>query len=161
MRQSKESIVRLHGEEYYKEWVRVGNENRRRKKAGLPPIKMDKAKFDRPIPPPPVNDISVKMYLEFADDVPLPREERLDEIEKFSGEVQKRLRKWWKGITGRTDFIIVCDAISQVKNGTTIKMTADLTQLDMDENTQHNFKVGAPSVVLECMERYEEENFQR
>lgn len=94
-----------------------------------------------------VNDIQLKLMCSINKDTNyIELVERLDEAEKMAGRIQRRLTAWWKTITDRR-FILVVTAGNKVKYEDMMTFIVDLTMLNMDEQTVHNFKVGAPEVV--------------
>ena len=105
-----------------------------------------------------VNDIQLKLMCSIGKHTNYNElMERLDEAEKMAGRIQRRLTAWWKTITDRR-FILVVTAGNKVKYEDMMTFTVDLTMLNMDEQTIHNFKVGAPEIVRRFLNNEEDEN---
>lgn len=143
---TKDELIAKYGEEWYREYRARANENQRRRNKGLPPLPRKERVVE------PSNDLTIKMdvFIPYGEEVEYC--ERVDEICKFAGKVQNELRRWWRTDTGRTDFILVADAVSRARYKPDVLLTIDLTMLDLNDDLKERFKWGAPKVVRDYMD---------
>lgn len=105
------------------------------------------------------NDVSFKVTIPIS---PMPSitenyteyMECLEEFAKLTSRLQKRLRGWWGTITEK-DFILVVTQRNKTKLANKYSVRIDLTQLNIDEETERIFTEGAKEEVKKFLDNYE------
>ena len=141
---NKDEIIAKKGLEYYKEYLRKNKEALKKRYW---------KKRNEVLAKRTVDSVEVKMWLCYDQEQPI--NERLAEQDRLASRIQKRLNYWWSKQTDRPH-IIVCEFGHINKESGEVRLWIQLNQLRMTRDIVDNFKKAAPSVVMEVINEYAE-----
>ncbi len=80
--------------------------------------------------------------------------DRVDSENKMAAYIQKELRNWWKKQNGERPFILIVEAGNVVNRAAFFPFRIELTQLNMTEEKQEEFKTLCTEKTREIIEEY-------
>jgi hypothetical protein len=96
----------------------------------------------------PINDITIKVSTKADLDIDL--QERLEEQERITAKLQRRLNGWWSSQTEKR-FILIADYGNLDKGKNTLSYKIELTQLNLYKEEIDKFKEGAEQVTKDFL----------